>query len=101
LSLREAQHAIQLMNWFAPEALNLLGTLREDRRRARKERLRELLAGSELGHMTFRDLKKSHGFEPGEIESIAAHEKWLRIRATQNERGGPRSRIAVYIREHP
>ncbi|MCB1204580.1 MAG: DUF3987 domain-containing protein [Verrucomicrobiae bacterium] len=101
LASTHARNILRLMNWFVPESLNLLGGLREEQRRTRKERLRELLAGAVHGHMTLRDLRKSHGFDPGEIEAVARSESWLRIDVVQNERGGPRSKVAVYVRERP
>lgn len=101
LSGKHAENTREVMVWFVNEALNSLAGLREERRRDRKESLRRLLEGAEGSYVSLRDLKKSHGFDPAEVEAFAAEEKWLQIRAVQNERGGPRSKIAVFKREHP
>lgn len=98
LELSTAENAIAIVEWFAGEALRLLESVREDRRRERKARLRELLEGAEGNRIRLRDLAKSHGFDSSEVEAIAKRENWLEIRAIQNPGGGPRSPHAILKR---
>lgn len=61
-----------MISWFADEAAELLGDLRESRARERRERLRELLNGAGGGEMTLRDLERRHSFTRAEVETILA-----------------------------
>lgn len=99
LTDHSTKFVLAVMDWFTNEALLLLEGVREDRRRDRQHRLRELLEGTEGKRMTLRDLQKSHGFDPQEVEAMGRRERWLEIRQVQNPKGGPRSSVAFFKSE--
>jgi hypothetical protein len=65
-----ASRAIRIVKWYSNETADLLGDLRESRRRERMEKLRNHLEGAEGGFMTLRDLERRHRFEREEVEAI-------------------------------
>jgi hypothetical protein len=65
-----ASRAVRIVKWYSNETADLLGDLRESRRRERIEKLRDLLDGADGGFMTLRDLERRHRFEREEVEAI-------------------------------
>ena len=64
-----------------------------ERRTIRANKLRDL-AVAYGGEATFRNLEKSHGFRPEEVERLAREfPEVLRLETKQNPQGGPSSRV--------
>lgn len=64
-----AQEAIEIIRWFIDSQLGLLASGRHSRRKGRLSALMELVTGE---GKTVRVLRKNHGFEREEIDSLVA-----------------------------
>jgi hypothetical protein len=96
LTLETARRARRLVEWYAAEALDLFGGIRETKRVERRNRLVEILENSPDWEKSLRDLRKSHGFDNATIEAYAA-EGWLKIERIQNPGGGRPTMIARLV----
>jgi hypothetical protein len=93
LTARQAERAVRLARWGHYSALQVLHAGRMERRQVRVNRLRDLLDESG-GEVTLRNLEKSHGFSPEEVQRIAAEfPAQFRVESRQNPKGGPQSLI--------
>lgn len=91
-----ASRAIRIVKWYSNETADLLGDLRESRRRERIEKLRNHLEGAEGGFMTLRDLERRHRFEREEVEAILP-QIGGRIETKTGGKGRP-STIAILVK---
>ena len=89
----QAQRAVKLARWGHLTALRVMQSGRMERRVARVNHLRGL-AQQYGGDVKLRDLEKSHGFQPEELERLAVEfPQMFRIESKQNPKGGPVSRV--------
>jgi hypothetical protein len=91
-----ATRAHRLVEWFSVEAADLLGDLRENRRRDRRDKLERLLEGADDRTMTTRDLTRRHGFSLSEIEDLLP-KIGGEIKTKQSDRGRP-STVAALVK---
>jgi hypothetical protein len=93
LTREQAQRAVNLARWGHRSALQVMQAGRMERRSVRVNKLLNLVA-EYGGQVTLRDLEKSHGFKPDEVERLVADfPVQLRLEAKQNPKGGPQSRV--------
>ena len=93
LTEQQAARAVKLARWAQCSALQVMHTGRMERRTIRANKLRDL-AVAYGGEATFRNLEKSHGFRPEEVERLAREfPEVLRLETKQNPKGGPSSRV--------
>jgi hypothetical protein len=93
LTKTQAERAVKLARWGHHSALQVMHGGRMERRLARVNKLRDLLAECG-GLVTLRNLEKSHGFEPDEVERLVVEfPSLLHLETKQNPKGGPQSRI--------
>ena len=72
LEIETAQRAMEIADWFAGQQLEILKAGRMERKRARVEKLRGLIATHYSGKATLRDLNTRNKFTPEEVRELAA-----------------------------
>ena len=98
LTQGQAERAVRIARWAHYSALQLMQGGRMERRSLRVNRLLDLV-NEYGGEATLRNLEKSHGFTPEEVERLAVDfPAKLRLETKQNPNGGPQSRILKGLR---
>ncbi|HYV26816.1 MAG TPA: DUF3987 domain-containing protein, partial [Candidatus Eisenbacteria bacterium] len=98
LTAAQAERAVKLARWAHYSALQVMNSGRMERRLARVNKLRDLVAEYD-SQVTLRILEKSHGFKPDEVERLAADfPSHFCLETKQNPKGGPLSRILTCSR---
>lgn len=89
----QSERAVRLARWAHYSALQVMYSGRMERQLSRINKLRDLIADYG-GQVTLRNLEKSHGIKPDEVERLAADfPSHFRLEVKQNAKGGPQSRI--------
>ena len=89
LQAETAKKAIAIMNWFTDRQLEILGSVREQKRNQRLGDLLQVLTGKPGMACTLRDLERRHNFERREIESLVRdHPGELEMVKNQSPNGG-------------
>ncbi|HEX2750885.1 MAG TPA: DUF3987 domain-containing protein [Verrucomicrobiales bacterium] len=66
-----ARSAITLTHWFFTETMVLLAPLRRDKLIVRLEKLMQVFERRQVEHITMRELRNNHGFDPGQVRTLA------------------------------
>jgi hypothetical protein len=95
LSKENATKAIELIRWFVEQELAVLGVMRSEQRQKRMDKLATILASQPDERCTLRNLRKNHGFDDGEVHSLAdEYPHRLEVVVITPKRGRP-SPVAV------
>jgi hypothetical protein len=95
-----AQAALDLMDWFSEQQLNVLSASREKKKRERYDELYEILSNAHGNSLSLRDMLRRHGFEAPELKQLAAdHSNEIRIEKQMQAGPGRPSHIIKLIVE--
>ena len=93
LTGEQAARAVEIMRWCARSALKATNVPRTQKRTERADVLQAILADKSGCKETLRNLEKSHGFEPGEIHTIAIQQYPDRFTMERVKTGGRPSKV--------
>jgi hypothetical protein len=85
-----------LIRWFVQEELAVLGVMRSEHRQKRMEKLAEILENRPDKRCTLRNLRKNHGLDDSEVQSLAdGYPHRIEVVITTPKRGGRQSSVAI------